>query len=417
MSPQEIIAAQRAATRANQRALISAHANTKQGVDVVIPDRGTFRSSRLLQAGGDEVVRYSFIDDNGETYDVSEIIQEELGDGAEPETAKPPMLRHTSSSNSAYVTAPSTPDPMAQQIPPPPRGSQDILRGAVQGVQGQPEGKLEEKLQRVINKVKNWRPLRSPAPDDRASTPTGRNTPSNGRATPQPSNWDTTPRAFARSDSANGSRPANLEHPATSVNRIINKHHQRQQPSIASIISDLSGSTTNNTIDARERISREPSLDPLAERPTPLTAQKTPTPDLEPGLRDPRDLHAEGTGSSTPLTATSSTHPTPPFSTVGVFPRGLSNVSPIGGPIHMQDDFGMKNLMAIIDIRTRERYNGTKKPAKVETDDVERMFYGEKIDWEGVHPEIRGCFEGLADRMSQFDRDIDEALALAGGPR
>ena len=163
LSPQEIIAAQRAATRANQRALISAHTNTNQGVDVVLPDKGTFRSSRLLEPNGGEVVRYSFIDDDGQTYDISEILEEELGvDGSNinPPILAPPLIRHGDSSQSNYVTAPST--PLEQPESSTPRGSEDILRGVLARSQGQPEGKLEEKLSRVISKVKSWRRQKSP---------------------------------------------------------------------------------------------------------------------------------------------------------------------------------------------------------------------------------------------------------------
>ena len=438
LSPQEIIAAQRAATRANQRALISAHNNTKQGVDVVLPDRGTFRSSRLLEAGG-EVVRYSFIDDNGETYDISEIIAEEWasdeGANALQKPQAPALIRHGDSSASNYVTAPST--PMEEQETP--RGSEDILQDVLARAQGQ-EGKLEEKLQRVISKVKSWRPLKSPTGDrNKAPTPTERDAPS-GRATPQgppsrtttpqppggfnwdDSNTDTTPRANpssvghgsyasheARSDSRNGSRQANYEDTATSVNRIISRHHQRQQPSIASIMSDLSTSPTG---DSRERVSREPSLDPMTE--SNQSSMYDNAQESSEDLRGPPGIRGDGTRSSTPLTATSSTHPTPPFSSIGVFTRSLSSASPTQRvPVSSSDDFGLKNLMAIIDVRSRD---WSKKPKKVEkVDEVQDLLYGKTVNWEGIHPEIKGCFVGTVERLDRFDKEVDELLAMVAG--
>ena len=468
LSPQEIIAAQRAATRANQRALISAHTNTNQGVDVVLPDKGTFRSSRLLEPNGGEVVRYSFIDDDGQTYDISEILEEELGvDGSNvnPNIQVPPLVRHGDSSQSNYVTAPST--PLEQPESGTPRGSEDILRGVLARSQGQPEGKLEEKLSRVISKVKSWRRLKSssgekdnkersssrnghttPAGDGRAGTP--QNAPSSRTSTPQPpgglSSWhddpsrdlDVTPRAYhrpsaasnasnnvSRSDSRNDFRQGEYKDAAASVNRIISRHHQRQQPSIASIMSmsDVTTSPAASGDSTKDRVSREPSLDPMSEgrssyndTDTDAETEETETETNE-DLRDPPEIRADGTRSSTPLTATSSTHPTPPFSTIGMISR-LHSTSPTGGrvPVSYADDFGLKNLMAIIDIRSRDWSKrslskmGEDEANKV--DEVQRLYYGEDARFEGVHPEIKDCYLGLVDRLGKFDRDVDEVLAL-----
>lgn len=306
-SAQEIIAAQRAASRASQKALISAHVNTDQGVDVVLPDRGTVRSSRLLVPNG-EVVRYSFIDGDGETYDISEILEEEWGPPAPLAPPAPPLQRMpTDSSN--YVTAPSTPEPTEDKRLGEKRGSRDIL----QGVLRRPDGEMEEKLHRVINKVKE----------------------------------STTSQARAHQT-------------AVDVNRIISRH--RQQPSIASILSDI-------------------SADPHRETPADR--------------------------SSTPLTATSSSHPTPTFS--NIFTRNISSASSLPRtPVSYTDDFGIKTLLAIVEIRSRD---GKPRTHAVECDDVERRLYGENIDWDGVHDEIRGVFSGVAGRLERFDRDIDEVLA------
>ncbi len=85
-SRQEIIAAQRAAARGNQKAMLSAQVNQLRGVDVMLPDRGMLRSQRL---DVDNRMRYSYVQPDGETYDISEIIEEELG-GEEPQRATSP---------------------------------------------------------------------------------------------------------------------------------------------------------------------------------------------------------------------------------------------------------------------------------------------------------------------------------------
>ncbi|EKM59031.1 uncharacterized protein PHACADRAFT_249196 [Phanerochaete carnosa HHB-10118-sp] len=75
MSKQEIIAAQRAATRANQRAILSAQANSSRGLDVLLPgNAGMIRSSRHEL---DDRMRYSYMDASGTMYDISDIVEVE----------------------------------------------------------------------------------------------------------------------------------------------------------------------------------------------------------------------------------------------------------------------------------------------------------------------------------------------------
>lgn len=88
---QEIIAAQRAVSRANQRAILSAQKNSEQGVDIVLPDRGTVRSSRLLD--GDRV-RYSYIDQDG-TVDISELVESEWAGSAQGDRSHSSQSRDT----------------------------------------------------------------------------------------------------------------------------------------------------------------------------------------------------------------------------------------------------------------------------------------------------------------------------------
>jgi hypothetical protein len=78
LSKQELIAAQREASRANQRAMISAQANSVRGVDVLLPGNAVLRSAR---AGSDDGVRYSYLQPDGEALDVSDIVEDVLGGG------------------------------------------------------------------------------------------------------------------------------------------------------------------------------------------------------------------------------------------------------------------------------------------------------------------------------------------------
>ena len=73
-SMQEIIAAQRAASRANQRAILSAQTNSVRGMDVLLPGNALLRSSRY---DSNDRMRYSYVEADGETYDISDIVEEE----------------------------------------------------------------------------------------------------------------------------------------------------------------------------------------------------------------------------------------------------------------------------------------------------------------------------------------------------
>ncbi|KAH6890098.1 hypothetical protein BKA70DRAFT_1329027 [Coprinopsis sp. MPI-PUGE-AT-0042] len=80
-SRQEIIAAQRAATRANQRAILSAQTNSVRGMDVLLPGNVVLRSSRY---DVNDRMRYSYVEPDGDVYDISEIIEEEWRDMSTP---------------------------------------------------------------------------------------------------------------------------------------------------------------------------------------------------------------------------------------------------------------------------------------------------------------------------------------------
>ncbi|KAF7967452.1 hypothetical protein HWV62_34333 [Athelia sp. TMB] len=76
LSRQELIAQQRAASRANQKLILSAQTNSVRGVDVLLPGNAMIRSSRYDGETGDRM-RYSYVEPDGETYDISDIVEEE----------------------------------------------------------------------------------------------------------------------------------------------------------------------------------------------------------------------------------------------------------------------------------------------------------------------------------------------------
>jgi len=118
LTMQEIIAAQRERVKAEQGAILSAQVNSEQGVDIVLPDKATIRSARL--ATNNESIRYSYIEPDGETYDITDIMDDEWSPQRE----------------NSY-------------------GSGDLLEAAISkssNVRQDPS--LGEKIDRVLNKIK-----------------------------------------------------------------------------------------------------------------------------------------------------------------------------------------------------------------------------------------------------------------------
>lgn len=212
-SPAEIIAAQRAASRSRQLSILSS-TNKSEGVDVVLPSsQGTFRSAKQVDEKGSHVMRYSYIDEGGETYDISELLEQEWGKGkvkageeegekeefgmslvGNGQNVRPRGLLRQGTDISDYHTAQSTPDPGANpgidqveilddlRTHSLERSEEDILQSAVQRASqdGQSAG-LEEALKRVLNRVKEGSNKGSTDPEDvvqsQSSTPSGRMTP------------------------------------------------------------------------------------------------------------------------------------------------------------------------------------------------------------------------------------------------
>ena len=219
-SRQEIIARQREATRANQRAILSAQSNSVRGMDLLLPGNAMLRSSRY---DSNDKMRYSYVDTDGETYDISDIVEEELREN------------NTASRN-------------------------DLLEGVI--------GRKDaggEKLGRVLNKIKNGKSKEK----DLASL----SSVDSSRRSASESEYsldyrvDAT-RSGARSVSPHGTgvrsrsphEMSNIPPRAASVASALDKNSfrtgttmpagkptpgaSRRQPSIASVMSDLSGYAT-----------------------------------------------------------------------------------------------------------------------------------------------------------------------------
>lgn len=111
LNKHEVIAQQRAASRANQRAMLTAHRNANQGVDIILDNKATIRSSRILNNGNASKVRYSYIDQDGAEFDISDIVEAEWsvqkgGGEIGPEQRS---ASANSFASSSYKSAPTSP--------------------------------------------------------------------------------------------------------------------------------------------------------------------------------------------------------------------------------------------------------------------------------------------------------------------
>lgn len=119
LSKQELIAEQRRNRSATQRAILQE--NSTRGVDVLLPGNAMIRSSRYEV---DDRMRYSYVEPNGETYDISDIVEAEWRGEAGSSLQRGDSTRH------------------------------DLVRGALSRKDG-----LGAKLDRVLSKIKHEKGL------------------------------------------------------------------------------------------------------------------------------------------------------------------------------------------------------------------------------------------------------------------
>jgi hypothetical protein len=92
-----------------------------------------------------------------------------------------------------------------------------------------------------------------------------------------------------------------------------------------------------------------------------------------------------------------------------VFTRNLKSTFATSRPaVKYKDDFGMTRMFGIIQARAIQ-----KRPppvARPELDDIQRLYFGERIDFTKVHPEARKIYEPLHSKLDVADNEIDEML-------
>lgn len=304
-SRQEIIAAQRAATRANQRAILSAQTNSVRGMDVLLPGNALLRSSRY---DSNDRMRYSYVEADGETYDISDIVEEEWREN-----------------NNAV-------------------NKNDLL----EGVLAKNKDAIGDKLDRVLNKIKNEKAKErdvsslSSSDNRRSSIPSEYSvedsvahsrsvTPgSAGFTSKMPSG--NAPRA---SPTPRGPRPG-----TTTPTNSGPGHNQR--PSIASVMSDSSSYGTAQT-----------------------------------QAGSPQQRGGERSRTETPK------------------PRQQQQ------QIYLpKDDFGFAHMMAIIEYKASKPKVATPRPL----DPVDELLFGTPLDLESLHPQAREIYASGFKQLEEMDK-------------
>jgi len=335
MSKQELILAQRAMWRANQRAILSAQANSQRGVDLLLPNNAVLRSSRY---DTDNRTRYSYVE-GGETYDISDIMEEEWD-----------------SSTSA--------------------GQGDLLEGVLQ--RGSGRDGVDEKLHRVLSKIKDGRTIQRTASDP--STPLSAST--------VDSVYSDAGQAEGSSASIERSRSATPQAVATGSNKADDILPRAQSPA----------SVRTVTPDNRKQPSATPSSFSQG-RSTPLQQQQQP-------IQAPLAPHLRQASVTSVMTDTSG------YRTAVGSPIMTSPSPAKSGPLRQRkpkvtlpkDDFGVLHMMAIIELAGLQ----DKPPPLEPLHPVDEMLFGRRVDVEELHPAIREIY---APTFKQLD-DMNKASAV-----
>ncbi|KAG8922690.1 hypothetical protein FRC01_013717 [Tulasnella sp. 417] len=295
------------------------------GVDLVLPDKGVIRSAR---SGVDERMLYSYVQPDGETYDISDIIEEELWDVGQDRR-----------SGGSRAGRPSMDD--EDEVSPISAVRSGSRTGSTRGdlledVLVKPRDVVEQRIDQVLAKIKDGRRASSLAS---FATDTSRqhSKPSEDRRSPTPRSGSATGR---RQGEASGSRSETPVYQGRSspqqMSRGAGTHSQ--QASIASVMSDY-------------------------------------TPDNSTGMK------SSTTERTTPGTTTRP-------------------------PIILKDDFGLSNMMAVIEANA----NAKKPPPTPPMSEVEELLFGSNLQLEDLHPAARDLFAPMFERMENVNKQLDLLL-------
>lgn len=378
---QEIIAAQRETSRANQRAVLSAQKNTEQGVDVVIPDRGTIRSSRSF---ANNKVRYSYIDPDGTEMDISEIVENEW--------AAPQLVEVRSSSSASERTGGEESFRSAPTSP--------ASDGFLSDSQGRPsfaatdDGESEDE-RRAITALQST-PIdveNSASPQNQSS----RNGPT--FSSRRQESGDVLEDAWGARET---SSPRSNESLQDRLDRVLAKVREDKSRGIVRSRSALSNESIGGRSSPLPAIAQ--GLPSTQGRKSPLGSDRG-SPMIDQVVNSsPRQNHGKeasvASSSSGGGIAESS-----PLTTASFAPSSRSvNSRTSNRPVVYRDDFGLDTLMTFVDADSTPR-----KPRRKPQVGIDELFGSEFNDLD-LHPEVRAHYEETHKAYSSIEKELDALL-------
>lgn len=417
---QEIIAAQRVVSRANQRAILSAHKNQEQGIDISIPDHGTIRSTRDT---ADDRVRYSFVTHEGKTTDISDIVENEWATSAEtPQSITPRSTSRSSRATDAdsFRTAPdslyASDGPRSASL----AGTDDEdeeERRAVAALRstdvdidaGDSRQRLTSKASSsslrktgstsgddVLQDALGPRPVTSPLFNESLQDRLDRvlakvkDDKAKGRASPgaRPRSFQLQQQAAALALASGGQIPASSR--AISPNGRRSPYTTgRDSPSIDQIIGG-GGSRSSLLASGERRHGKKPSIASMSSTRSSNTDQPS-TP-----ITGGSSSLAHGS-TLTPISSSGSRH---------------SNPAPAPRRIVYREDFGLDTLVAIVDADSHPRPSSSaSKPRDVGADS---LFGPSPADWD-VHPDVKTWYDAPTKRFDDLESVRFLAVAVSSG--
>jgi hypothetical protein len=344
MSKQELIAAQRAASRANQKALLSAQSNSQRGVDVLLPGNAMLRSQR---SGADDRMRYSYVDGAGEMYDISDIVEEEWQN----------EVRGGLGARGGRGVA----------------GQSDLLEGVVGRGQQQQDG-LDEKLDRVLSKIK----------------PHGQQPQGQGRKLMAP--------VLEPPSSATGST-----HSVSSAYSSTDEEAIRKPASapVLTATAPPAAVVAARAMSPAMASARSPTPTRASQRvvsPAPTGAghssrSATPTTRDRAHGRGPSVASVGGVGNPSPTRAAALSQSRSASSAARTRPQM---------PLIPKDDFGISTMLALLEIPNLL----AKQPPLPPMDEAEAMLFGRDLDTSvsKLHPDVQRIYASTFDRLREMDK-------------
>ncbi|KAL0580604.1 protein phosphatase regulator [Marasmius crinis-equi] len=359
-SRKEIIAAQREASRATQRAMLSTQANAVRGVDVLLPGNARLRSSRI---DSDDRMRYSYVQPDGEAYDISDIVEEEWrgGDQYSQEGHKRDLLENVVTGR---VGAGEKLDRILGRIrnggkSGPQRPAQGLLQGNLRSVS---PSSSQYSLDETVEAYGRSRSV-TPAGTSMASIMTGPKVVGQVARAASPAS------TIGGRVSPGGLRPGTV----TPTGAAGERPDARRNPSIASVMSDISGYAT-------------PATHPMT--PSPVDNETSRSAPGTPKLQGQQLQHQRQKSAG--------------MSTTG-------KRTPAGRPLIPKDDFGVSQMMAIIEYRA-SKSKGAVINNQAKPDPVDDMLFGRQLDLATLHPKIRDIYADSFREMDEVDKYLDDQL-------